>query len=124
IIEIRGHASAIEAMRDAQRGYEISYQRAMAVAAAMNEHGIEWDLMRVVGAGDFDRVTAIAYDAAAHGTNQRVEILVTRELRPEDPYMQAPDAVQSGGGAAGQPIGPATLEQTASGADDPSLAGP
>lgn len=123
IIEVRGHSSAIEAMRDAKRGYEVSYTRAMTVAAELNAHGIDWNLMRVVGAGDFDRVTAIAYDAAAHATNQRVEILVTRELRPEDPYMQQIDLGGEGGtGAAGQPIAPvrpATLDQSASGADDP-----
>src|SRR5690606_26652218 len=75
IVEVRGHASAIEAKRDARTGYQVSYARALTVAEALNANGIPWDLMRVVGAGDFDRATAIAYDAAAHATNQRVEIL-------------------------------------------------
>jgi len=125
IIEVRGHASAIEAMRDAKRGYEVSYARALAVAEALHAGGISWDLMRVVGAGDFDRVTAIAYDAAAHATNQRVEILVTRELKPDDPYMQQIDLGGEGApGAAGQPlertVAPAALEQSAHAADDPA----
>lgn len=122
IIEVRGHASAIEAMRDPKRGYDVSYARAFAVAEALNANGIPWNLMRVVGAGDFDRVTAIAYEPAAHATNQRVEILVTRELRPDDPYMKEPDlGEQKGSGAAGQPLGPASLAPAGANADDPAL---
>ena len=90
IIEIRGHASAIEARRDAKTAYDISYRRAVAVAEALNANGIPWARMRIVGAGDFDRNTAIAYDAAAHLTNQRVEIMVTREVLPQDPHLDEP----------------------------------
>ncbi len=125
IIEVRGHASAIESMRDPVKAYRISYERALAVATALYEDGIKWDLMRVVGAGDFDRITAIAYDAAAHSTNQRVEVLVTRELRPDDPYLNDIDAAEANPKppappAPAGPARPATLEQSAQALDDPT----
>jgi outer membrane protein OmpA-like peptidoglycan-associated protein len=122
IIEVRGHASALEAMRDPRKAYAISYERALAVATALYEDGIKWDLMRVVGAGDFDRITPIAYDAAAHSTNQRVEVLVTREVRPDDPYMQDIDAGSASPkrAAPSGPAKPATLEQSPEAMDDPT----
>ncbi len=74
-LDIRGHCSAAEAFQHDDRGMRLSYERAMAIARGLAELGLDWRRMRVTGCADGDRLTETAYDAEAHGTNQRVEVL-------------------------------------------------
>ena len=90
IIEVRGHTSAAETFQQVEKGMKLSYDRASAVAAALHRHGVEWKLIRLVACGDADRLTPIAYDTSSHRTNQRVEIIVTSETPPDDPYVKEP----------------------------------
>lgn len=90
VIEVRGHTSAAETFQQVEKGMKLSYDRAAAVAAAMSRNGVQWGLIRLVACGDSDRRTPIAYDDSAHRTNQRVEIIVTSETPPDDPYVKEP----------------------------------
>lgn len=90
IIEVRGHVSPFEVMRNPVRARELSYQRAMAAAAALVESGLKWDNLRVVACGDASRVVARATNPADNRQNQRVEILVTNETVAADPYTRPP----------------------------------
>jgi outer membrane protein OmpA-like peptidoglycan-associated protein len=89
IIEVRGHAAPFETMRDPGRAYQLSYERAMAVAKALVETGMTWPSIRVVACGDADRVVGRTFDKEQDRNNQRVEIVVTNYPVPEDPYSQA-----------------------------------
>lgn len=86
VVEVYGHASAAEAFKSVDRGMGLSYQRAVAVSRALEEAGVPWKSMRVVSAGDNDRIQARTYEAQGHLTNQRVEIVITDESLPNDPY--------------------------------------
>lgn len=86
IIEVRGHVSPFEVMHNQIRARELSYERALAVAAAMVDHGVQWNSLRVVACGDGQRVVPRAIDRDEDRSNQRVEIVVTTETAPEDPY--------------------------------------
>jgi outer membrane protein OmpA-like peptidoglycan-associated protein len=76
-------------MRDPGRAYQLSYERAMAVAKALVETGMTWPSIRVVACGDADRVVGRTFDKEQDRNNQRVEIVVTNYPVPEDPYSQA-----------------------------------
>ena len=94
IIDVRGHVSPSESMRNPTRARELSYQRAMAVAQVLAEAGVSWASMRVSACGDASRVEARAADREADRANQRVEIIQTEEPAPPDPYSRpasAPD---------------------------------
>lgn len=86
IIEIRGHTSPFEAMRQEFKARDLSYDRAKAAAQVLTENGVPWELLRVVAAGTSDRVVARTFDPAEDRANQRVEIVVSEELAPPDPY--------------------------------------
>jgi flagellar motor protein MotB len=86
IIELRGHSSRLESFGDDARARELSFQRSMAVAKVMVEHGIPWRTLRVVAAGDDDGVVARARSESDHATNQRVEVIVLNETAPPDPF--------------------------------------
>lgn len=90
IVEVRGHVSAKEAVAGVGPAMELSHKRAMAAAIVLAEKGLAWSQMRVVACGDSDRRTPTAYDDTQHRTNQRVEIVVTKEAMPEDPHMKEP----------------------------------
>ena len=75
VLEIRGHCSAAEAYGRDDRGMELSYQRALAVARELVEKGLSWSQLRVTGCADNDRVTPTTYDDAGHQSNQRVEVI-------------------------------------------------
>lgn len=102
IIEVRGHVSPSEAMRNPQRAYELAYQRAMAVAQELSQNGVKWDLMRVVSCGDSQRVEPRAADRESDRTNQRVEVIQTEEPGGGDPYAKPatddPPAGENAGG--------------------------
>ena len=84
IIEVRGSASAQEAFKSVSDGYRLSYMRAFNVAEALRNAGIPWGQLRVVACGD--RLVSLAYSKQEHAPNQRVEIVVTDDLAPDDPH--------------------------------------
>lgn len=88
IVEVRGHVSPSEAMRNPQRAYELGYQRAMAVAQELSLNGVKWDLMRIVSCGDAQRIEPRAADRESDRTNQRVEVIQTEEPGGDDPYAK------------------------------------
>ncbi|MFA6044451.1 MAG: OmpA family protein [Phycisphaerales bacterium] len=88
IVEVRGHVSPSEAMRNPQRAYQLSYDRAMAVAQELSKNGVKWELIRVVACGDSQRIEARAADRETDRTNQRVEVIQTEEPGGTDPYAR------------------------------------
>lgn len=102
VIEIRGHASPFETLpeRDPVKAFQLSNARAMAVAQAMAQRGLRWSQMRIVACGDTDRVVGRAYDSKQDAANQRVEIVVTKDLIPPDPYSRE---TSQDGEASGEP---------------------
>ncbi|MFO0830550.1 MAG: flagellar motor protein MotB [Phycisphaerales bacterium] len=91
IVEVRGHVSPFEQMHNHQKGMELSYQRALAVAQALVDAGMRWESLRVVACSDGDRVVKRSFDREADRGNQRVEIVVTNYVVPSDPYAAAGD---------------------------------
>lgn len=96
VIEVRGHASPFEAMRQEKAARDLSYERAMAACYALVEFGIQWEMLRPVACGASDRLVARTFDRAVDRSNQRVELIVTSEIAPPDPYSAAPGAVPGG----------------------------
>ena len=84
VIEIRGHASAGEALYGEDLAMRLSYDRAEVVAQALVELGIDWSLLRLIASGDNDRLKPNGLDPAEKRHNQRVEIIVTDEIVPGD----------------------------------------
>jgi outer membrane protein OmpA-like peptidoglycan-associated protein len=77
VIEVRGHVSVAEAFPLEDRGTELSFRRAHAVAQALAAEGIPWSQIRIHACADTDRVEPRAYTETGHRLNQRVEITVT-----------------------------------------------
>lgn len=96
IIEVRGYASAPESFPEFARGMNLSYQRALAVAEVLIENGVRKEQLRVIAAGDNDRVKPMAADGAQFRLNQRVEVIATEELVPKDPYSSEPASASAG----------------------------
>ena len=90
IIEIRGHTSLSESTQPGDRGMRLSFDRALAVAGLLKSGGLEWDQLRVVAVGPADRAAPIARTAGDRQINQRVEVVITDEAMPSDPYAQDP----------------------------------
>ncbi len=88
VIEVRGHASPFEIMRDNVKGWELSHERAMAAAGALIEGGLRPENLRLVACGVSDRVVARTYDPEQDRDNQRVEIVVTNDTVQADYYTQ------------------------------------
>jgi outer membrane protein OmpA-like peptidoglycan-associated protein len=86
VVEIRGHTSTAEAADPQDKGMRLSYSRAMAVAQVLRTGGLEWEQLRIVACGAGNRATPIARSVAEARQNQRVEIVVTDEQLPPDPY--------------------------------------
>jgi flagellar motor protein MotB len=91
ILEVRGHVSPFESMRSSQRAMQLSYDRALAVANALVESGMQWANIRVVACGDQDRLVARGTNPEQSRGNQRVEIVVTNYTVGADPYAAPPD---------------------------------
>ncbi len=87
MVEIRGHASSRESFGDTERGRKLSYDRAMETARVLVAGGLKWEQLRVVACGDIMPVTTMR-GRNVHLSNQRAEIIVLRELMPEDRYSQ------------------------------------
>lgn len=82
VIELRGHSSAAEAHGADDGGLALAHARAMAVAQALADAGVDWARLRVVACGSAEPLAAPAYDTAAHGANQRVEVIATDRAAP------------------------------------------
>jgi len=114
IIEIRGHTSVGESFVPEDKGMRLSFDRAMAVFDRLVDAGLDPAQLRVVAVGAGDAATPIAREDAARRNNQRVEIIVTDEHMPADPYAVDP----SGAPAPSAPApAPATPPATAEHAD-------
>lgn len=121
VIEVRGHVSAVEAAAANREqiasgkqpeddgpdggsplfptsptvgsgaGYQLSYQRAFAVADELARNGIPWRNLRLVACSDMDRkVPRTDSDPMGHGRNQRVQIIQTKDPLPPDPMAMEP----------------------------------
>ena len=86
IIEVRGHVSPFESMRNVRAAMQLSHERAMSVASALVESGIQWENIRIVACADSDRLISRTYDRGQDRTNQRVEIVEIAEQISPDPY--------------------------------------
>ncbi|MBC7772694.1 MAG: OmpA family protein [Pyrinomonadaceae bacterium] len=98
IIEVRGHVSSAEVVKDAQRGMQLAHDRSLAIANLLVEHGVKWNQLRLVGCADSSPVQARADTPMEHRTNQRVEVVVTKE-------PLAPDQFSGDQGAGAAPRG-------------------
>jgi len=104
IIEVRGHVSPFESMRNVRSAMQLSHERAMAVATVLADAGVSWENIRIVACGDSDRLISRTYDREQDRNNQRVEIVETADQVAPDPYSgdsgpasQIPDPVASDG---------------------------
>ena len=86
IIELRGSVSPFESGRNAEKAMALAYERALAAGRALARNGIPWPQMRLVACGDANRKVARSTDHAQDRPNQRVEIIVTKDAMPADPY--------------------------------------
>lgn len=90
VVEIRGHASPFETFMDAEKGMKLAHERAMAVARELAAQGVRWGQVRVVACGDNERLVARTYNRAEDSTNQRAEIILTKDLVPGDSGVERP----------------------------------
>lgn len=80
VVQVRGHVSAAESVRDEKAGWRLSYERAYAVGAILVESGLDWAQIRLVACGTSEPLQeGRNYDLGALRGNQRVEIVVTNE---------------------------------------------
>ena len=87
IIEVRGHASPSETLRDVEKGVGLGFSRALAVARVLVAQGIHWEQLRISSSGDNERVVGRSYDDSDR-LNQRVNVVPTNEAAPD--YTASP----------------------------------
>jgi outer membrane protein OmpA-like peptidoglycan-associated protein len=97
IIEVRGHASAAEAFQLPDRAMQLSFDRAMSVGRVLAESGLDWKQLRLIAAGDNERLKPLVYDRSGQRRNQRVEVIVTNEAMPEAPAEEPPPPLKPEG---------------------------
>jgi flagellar motor protein MotB len=83
ILEVRGHASSVEAARGAENSMRLSSDRALQVARALAAEGVDWWQMRLVVCADHDRLQAYPQNRTADKANARVEIIITDQVVPD-----------------------------------------
>ena len=86
IIELRGSVSPFESGRNAEKAMALAYERSLNAGRALARNGIPWPQLRLVACGDANRKVARSTDHAQDRPNQRVEIIVTKDAMPADPY--------------------------------------
>jgi hypothetical protein len=97
IVDLLGHVSAAEAFDLPDRGMQLSWRRANAVANILVENGIGWNQINIVCKADTDRVAIRTYDQAGHRANQRVEIIETpRSMQGDEPESEAAESDKKG----------------------------
>lgn len=89
IVDVRGHVSPFESMRNTRAARQLAFDRAYAVAQVLVENGVSWDNIRVSSLGETDRVVPKTFDREKDRANQRVEIVQTDEPLPDDPNNHA-----------------------------------
>ena len=92
IIEIRGHASPFERPRDNDGRMDLSYARAKAVAKLLVDSGLKREQIRIAACSDTSRLVARSSNHAEDRTNQRVQVIITKETLPEDAFSKAASA--------------------------------
>ena len=92
VLDIRGHCSAAEAFGRDDRGMQLSYDRAFAVAKLMVAEGLAWSQIRVTACADAERVATPVYDEGGHRSNQRVEVVEIDEGAPLEHENEEPQA--------------------------------
>lgn len=95
-VEVRGHVSAAEAFKNPEAGMKLSHDRAISVARVLVEHGLKWNQIRIVGCADGSPASQRADEPSEHRTNQRVEIVVTKEALPADQFAAGSEDTSSG----------------------------
>ncbi len=89
IVDVRGHVSPFESMRNVRAARQLAFDRAYAVAQVLVDNGVSWNNIRVSSLGEIDRVVPKTFDREKDRANQRVEIVQTDEPLPDDPYAHA-----------------------------------
>ncbi len=89
VVEIRGHASPSETFQDFNKGMNLAFGRARTVSEVLIAQGLKGEQLRLIASGDNDRRIPFSYDRGADAHNQRVEVVVTREAVPEDPFSKS-----------------------------------
>lgn len=98
MVEVRGHTTPSESMRNEGKSRQLSYDRAMAVAQALAAQGVPWQQMRIVACGDSERTVARTYDRNEERQNQRVEVILTKDMMAADPYTHEVNKSDRAGG--------------------------
>jgi flagellar motor protein MotB len=98
IVEVRGHASATEAFRKKDQAMQLAFDRAFVVASLLAEHGVDWWQMRLIAAGDHDRVRAFPSGEDDDRANARVEVVVTDQVVPDEVPTNVSRAGEGGSG--------------------------
>jgi outer membrane protein OmpA-like peptidoglycan-associated protein len=89
VVEVRGHISPSERMRSGgDRGYRLAFDRAQAVANLLATNGVKWENIRLVACADNERAVPRAYTDAEQRKNQRVEVVITKQLVAPDPFSR------------------------------------
>jgi flagellar motor protein MotB len=83
IVEVRGHVSTFEIRDERSHGYDLAFQRALAVARELNVLGIDWSRIRMVSCGDSERISQGDYTRGVGAKDQRVEIVLAQKLRTD-----------------------------------------
>ncbi len=91
IIEVRGHASPAETLRQPERGISLSHARAVAVAQVLVAQGVRWEQLRIVACGDNERKVGRSYERDVDRENQRVNIVPTNDEVADSPQPPAPE---------------------------------
>lgn len=82
IVEVRGHAGSFETFENVEKGWNLSFERAKAVAREMQAQGVASVQIRVIACGDNERIVGRTFKRQEDANNQRVEIILTKELVP------------------------------------------
>ena len=94
IVEVRGHASASEGLRDPEAGTRLGFERALVVAGVLAEHGVDWQQMRLTSSGHHDRLEQFPTNNQEDLANARVEIIRTEQLAPIREPTNADQAIR------------------------------
>jgi flagellar motor protein MotB len=73
----------------------LSFDRALTVAKALAENGVNWWQMRLLACGDHERLAAFPAGPGEDAVNSRVEVVVTDEVAPEAVPTEPGDARNS-----------------------------
>lgn len=86
VVEVRGHVSPFECGRSPEKAMALSNARAMMVARELSRHSVPWPQLRVVSVGTGDPAKGRSATQDQDRTNQRVEIVVTKQALPPDVF--------------------------------------